>query len=181
MVVENMDGAGSLVAANYRLPLITASRSADRLRKTIEDLRKKGVSPSELKRLDNILKEGGVGESVILSGLLRTIRNEISPDASHKKLLQVHEGVEECCYCLVELSHDLFDVEAWQHYRQSGHESFEDYCTEVLKISSEQAELLKSIRERSLPHRGKKGPGPFFDWLFQAAEILAAAKKNRDL
>jgi len=150
----------------------------DLARKTIEDLRKEGVSTTELKRLDNILKEGGVGESFILSGLLRTIRNEISPDASHKKLLQIYEGVEECCYSLVELSHNLFDVEAWQHYRQLGHESFEAYCAEVLKISAEKAERLKLIRDRSLPQRGKKGPGPFFDWLFQAAEILASAKKN---
>jgi hypothetical protein len=150
-------------------------------RKTIENLRKEGVSPSELKRLENILKEGGVGESVIMSGLLRTIRNEISPDASHKKLLQIYEGVEECYYCLVELSHNLFDVEVWQHHRQSGYESFDAYCTEVLKISSEQAERLKLIRGRSLPQRGKKGPGPFFDWLFQAAEILARTRKNHDL
>jgi hypothetical protein len=153
----------------------------DLARRTIEDLRKEGASPSELKRLDNILKEGGVGESVIISGLLRTIRNEISPDASHKKLLQIYEGVDECCYCLVELSHNLFDVEAWQHYRQLGHENFEAYCAEVLHISGEQAERLKSIRDRSVPQRGKKGPGPFFDWLFQAAEILVGAKKNDDL
>ena len=64
----------------------------DLARKTIENLRKEGVSPTELKRLENILKEGSVGESLILSGLLRTIRNEISPDASHKKLLQICEG-----------------------------------------------------------------------------------------
>jgi hypothetical protein len=156
-------------------------RMVELARKTIEDLRKEGVSPSELKRLENILKEGGVGESVIISGLLRTIRNEISPDASHKKLLQIYEGVEECCYCLDELSHNLFDVEAWQHYRQLGHENFEAYCAEVLHVSAEQAERLKSIRDRSLPQRGKKGPGLFFDWLFQAVEILAAAKKNYDL
>ena len=153
----------------------------DLARKTIEDLRKEGVSPTELKRLENILKEGGAGESLILSGLLRTIRTEISPDASQKKLLQIYEGVEECCYCLIELSHNLFDVEAWQHYRQSGYESFGAYCTKVLKISAEQAERLKLIRDRCLPQRGKKGPGPFFDWLFQAAEILAGANKNHDL
>ena len=150
-------------------------------RKTIEDLRKEGISLSELKRLESILKEGSVGESLILSNLLRTIRKEISPDASHKKLLQIYEGVEECCYCLVELSHNLFDVEAWQHYKQSGYERFDAYCTEVLKISAEQAEQLKLIRERPLPRREKKGPGPFFDWLFQAVEILAGAKKNHDL
>ncbi len=150
-------------------------------RKTIEELRSEGVSPTELKRLENILKEGSVGESLILSGLLRTIRNEISPDASHKKLLQIYEGVEESCYCLVELSHNLFDVEAWQHYRQSGSESFDSYCTEVLKISPDKAERLKLIRDRSLPQRGKKGPGAFFAWLFQAAEILAGAQKKHDL
>jgi hypothetical protein len=153
----------------------------DLARKTIEDLRKEGVSPTELKRLENILKEGGAGESLILSGLLRTIRNEISPDGSQKKLLQIYEGVEECCYCLLELSYNLFDIDAWQHYRQSGYESFEAYCTEVLHISAEQAKWLKLIRERPLPQRGKKGPGPFFDWLFQAAEILVGAKKNDDL
>ena len=60
-------------------------------RKAIEDLRKEGVSPTELKRLENILKEGSVGESLILSGLLRTIRNEISLDAAQKKLLQMRE------------------------------------------------------------------------------------------
>jgi hypothetical protein len=152
----------------------------DLARKTIEDVRREGISPTELKRLENILKEGGVGESVIISGLLRTIRNEISPDASHKKLLQIYEGIEETCHCLVELSHNLFDIEVWQHYRQSGYESFEGYCSEVLHISAEQAERLKSIRDRSLPQRGKKGPGPFFDWLFQTADILVRAK-NRDL
>jgi hypothetical protein len=161
--------------------LLDEQGMVDLARKTIEDLREKGVSPTELKRLENILKEGRAGESLILSGLLRTIRNEISPDAAHKKLLQIYEGVEECCYCLVELSHNLFDVEAWQHYRHLGHENFEAYCTEVLKISVEQAERLKLIRDRSLPQRGKKGPGPFFDWLFEAAEILAGAKKNHDL
>jgi hypothetical protein len=150
-------------------------------RKTIEDLRKEGVSPTELKRLEIILKEGGAGESLILSGLLRTIRNEISPVASQKKLLQIYEGVEECCYCLVELSHNLFDVEVWQHYRQSGYDSFDTYCTEVLKISAEQAQRLKLIRDRCLPQRGKKGPGQYFNWLFEAAEILAGAKKNHDL
>ncbi len=60
-------------------------------RKAIEDLRKEGVSPTELKRLENILKEGSVGESLIHSGLLRTIRNEISADAAQKKLLQMRE------------------------------------------------------------------------------------------
>jgi hypothetical protein len=48
----------------------------------------------------------------------------------------------------------------------------------VLKISADQAERLKLIRDRCLPQRGKKGPGPFFDWLFQGAEILTGAKKN---
>src|SRR5512132_467394 len=112
----------------------------DLARKTMEDLRKEGVSPTELKRLENILKEGGAGESLILSGLLRTIRNEISPDASQKKLLQIYEVGEECCYCLVERSHTLFDVEVWQQYRQSGYDSFDAYCTDVLKISADKAE-----------------------------------------
>jgi len=59
-----------------------------------------------------------------------------------------------------------------------GYESFEIYCSEVLHISAEQAERLKLIRDRCLPPRGKKGPGPFFNWVFQGAEILAGAKKN---
>ena len=46
----------------------------DLARKTIEDFRKQGVSPSELRRLEALLKEGSVGEAFILSSLLRTIR-----------------------------------------------------------------------------------------------------------
>ena len=65
----------------------------DLARKSIEDLRKEGVSPTELKRLENILKEGSVGEAFILSSLLRTILDEISPDASQKKLLPDLPGI----------------------------------------------------------------------------------------
>lgn len=54
----------------------------DLARKAIEDIRKDGISPTELKRLENILKEGSVGEALMLSSLLKTIRAEISPDAS---------------------------------------------------------------------------------------------------
>ena len=43
----------------------------DLARKTIEDLRKEGASPTELKRLENILKEGSVGEAFILSELVK--------------------------------------------------------------------------------------------------------------
>ena len=93
-------------------------------RKAIEDLRKEGVSPTELKRLENILKEGSVGESLILSGLLRTNSKRDFAGRLAKKT-SADEGVEECCYCLVELSHNLFDVEAWQRYRKLGYESFE--------------------------------------------------------
>ena len=53
-------------------------------RKTIEDLRKEGISPQELRRLENILKEGSIGETVMLSRLLKAIRDEISPNASQK-------------------------------------------------------------------------------------------------
>ena len=49
----------------------------DLARKAIEDLRKTGISPTELKRLENILKEGSVGEALMLSSLLKTIRDEI--------------------------------------------------------------------------------------------------------
>jgi hypothetical protein len=164
-----------------RFNLIDEHGMVELAQKVIEDLRKDGISPTELKRLENVLREGNVGEAVIISNLLRTVLKEISPDASQKKLLQIYEGVEECCYCLVELSHNLFDVEAWQHYRQSGFESFDAYCTEVLKIPSEKAERLKLIREQCLPQRGKKGPESFFGWLFQVAEILTGAKKDFDL
>ncbi len=45
----------------------------DLARKTVEDLRKRGISQMELKRLENLLREGKIGEALLLSTLLRTI------------------------------------------------------------------------------------------------------------
>jgi hypothetical protein len=75
-----------------------------------------------------------VGEAVILSSLLKTIANELSPDASQKKLLQTYQGLADICQSLVDLSRNLFDIETWQHYRDSGHKSFESYCVEMLGV-----------------------------------------------
>ena len=61
-------------------------------RKSIEVLRQEGASPTELRRLETLLKEGSVGEAFIMSSLLRTILGEISPEASQKKLLLVYRG-----------------------------------------------------------------------------------------
>jgi ABC-type transport system involved in cytochrome bd biosynthesis fused ATPase/permease subunit len=37
--------------------------------------------------------------------------------------LLVYRGLEDICQSLVELSRNLFDIDAWQHYRDSGYES----------------------------------------------------------
>ncbi len=95
-----------------------------------------------------------------------------------KKLLQVYRGLEECCYALVELSRNLFDVEVWQHYRASGYDSFESYCSEVLGVPSARIPCLKLIKDRGLPRPGKAGAAKLFAWLLEAAEILADAKKE---
>jgi hypothetical protein len=153
----------------------------DLARKAIEDLRKDGISPTELKRLENILKEGRVGEAFMLSSLLKTIRDEISPDASQKKLLQIYRLLEECCHCFVELSRNLFDVEVWQHYRAAGYESFELYCVEALGIPAEKIPAFKSIKEQRLPRPRKAGPPELFSWLVRITDILAEARKRHDL
>jgi hypothetical protein len=153
----------------------------DLARKAIEDLRKDGISPTELRRLENILKEGRVGEAFMLSSLLKTIRDEISPDASQKKLLQIYRLLEECCHCFVELSRNLFDVEVWQHYRAAGYESFELYCVEALGIPAEKIPALKSIKEQRLPRPRKAGPPELFSWLVRITDILAEARKRHDL
>ena len=150
-------------------------------RKAIEDLRKEGVSPTELKRLENILKEGSVGEAFMLSSLLKTIRDEISPGASQKKLLQIYRVLEECCGAFVELSRNLFDMEVWQHYRAAGYESFEAYCVETLGIPASKIQALKSIKDQRLPRPRKAGPPDLFSWLLRITDILAEAKKGRDL
>ncbi len=49
--------------------------------KTLTDLKKRWFSPIELNRMETSLREGKVGEVYILSGLLKTVLNEISPDA----------------------------------------------------------------------------------------------------
>ena len=150
-------------------------------RKAIENLRKDGISPTELRRLENILKEGNVGEALMLSSLLKTIRDEISPDASHKKLLQLYRALEECCGAFVELSRNLFDVEVWQHYRAAGYESFEVYCVQALGIPAPKIQALKSIKDQRLPRPRKAGPPELFSWLFRVTDILAEAKKRHDL
>jgi hypothetical protein len=153
----------------------------DLARKAIEDLRKDGISPTELRRLENILKEGNVGEALMLSSLLRTIRGEISPDASQKKLLRTYRALEECCGAFVALSHNLFDVEVWQHYRAAGYESFDLYCVEALGIPPGKIQALKSIKEQRLPRPRKAGPPELFSWLLRITDILAEAKKRQDL
>jgi hypothetical protein len=153
----------------------------DQARKAIDDLRKHGISATELRRLENLLKEGSIGEALMLSSLLKTILNEASPDASQKKLLEVYRCLEECCRALVELSRNIFDVEAWQHYRAAGYESFDLYCVEALGIPASKIQALKSIKDQGLPRPRKAGPPELFSWLFRITDILADAKKRHDL
>ena len=152
----------------------------DLAHKSIEVLRQEGASPTELRRLEMLLKEGSVGEAFIMSSLLRTILAEISPEASQKKLLLVYRGLEDICRSLVDLSHDLFDIEAWQHYRDSGHESFESYCVIILGIPASKIHALRMLKDQPLPRPKKAGPVELFNWLFDAIEILAGSKINSD-
>lgn len=152
----------------------------DLARKSIEVLRQEGASPTELRRLETLLKEGSVGEAFIMSSLLRTILAEISPDASQKKLLLVYRGLEDICQSLVELSRNLFGIDAWQHFRDSGHESFESYCVEILGIPASKIHPLRMLKDQPLPRPKKAGPVELFNWLFDAVEILAGSKSNSD-
>ncbi len=150
-------------------------------RKAIEDLRKHGISPTELRRLENLLKEGSIGEAFMLSSLLKTIRDEISLDASQKKLLEIYRNLEECCHAFVELSRNLFDVEVWQHYRTAGYESFDLYCVEVLGIPASKIQAFKSIKDQRLPGPRQAEPPKLFSWLLRITDILADARKREDL
>jgi hypothetical protein len=149
-------------------------------RKTIEQLKNDGISPTEVKRLENVLRDGGVGEALILSSLLKTIARELSPDASQRKLLQIHQGLAEICQSLAELSRNLFDIEAWQHYRGCGHQSFENYCVEMLEIPAPKIRGLIQLKDRPLPRPRKSGPAELFSWLFDAVEILGGLKSRND-
>jgi hypothetical protein len=152
----------------------------DLARKTIEQLKNDGISPTELRRLENVLRDGGVGEALILSSLLKTITRELSPEASQRKLLQIHQGLAEICQSLVELSRNLFDIEAWQHFRDSGHASFESYCAEMLGISALKIQELRLLKDQPLPRPRKAGPVELFSWLFDAVEILGGLKSRND-
>jgi hypothetical protein len=147
----------------------------DLARKTIEDLRLEGSSPTELRRLENLLKDGGVGEAMIVSRLLKTIVNELSADASQKKLLQINQGLADICQSLVDLSRNLFDIEAWQHYREPGYESFEQYCEKMLGIPASKIHGLKVIKDQPLPRPKKAGPGELFAWFFDVIENLVTS------
>ncbi len=154
---------------------------ADLARKALADLRKRRLSPTELNRLETSLRKGNVGEVYIFSGLLQAVVNEISPEASHKKLLQIYQEVEHCCYSLIELSRDLFDVDVWQHYKVSGYESFDSYCLRVLEVSPAKIQQLKLLKDRRLPRPGKAGPAQLFSWLFEAIEVMANGKGERGI
>ncbi len=153
----------------------------DLARNAVEDLRKRGISPTELKRLENLLKEGSIGEALLLSSLLRTILDETTPEASQKKLLQLYRVLEECCGAFVELSRSLFDMEVWQHYRAAGYESFETYCVQALGIPAGKIHSLKSIKDQRLPRSRVAGPPELFSWLFRVTDRLAGAKRPDDL
>ena len=152
----------------------------DLARKTIDQLRNDGISPTEVKRLENVLREGGVGEALILSSLLKTIARELSPEASQRKLLLIHQGLADVCQSLVELSRNLFDIEAWQHFRDSGHGSFETYCAEMLGIPESKIRGLKLLKDLPLLRPKKAGPVELFNWLFDAVETLAGSKSKND-
>ena len=152
----------------------------DLARKTIEQLKNDGISPTEVKRLENVLRDGGVGEVLILSGLLKTIARELSPDASQRKLLQIHRLLADICQSLVELSRNLFDIEAWQHFRNSGHENFESYCVDMLGIPTSKIHQLKLLKNLVLPRPKKAGPAELANWLFEALEILDGSKNGND-
>jgi hypothetical protein len=147
----------------------------DLARKTIEDLRREEIFPTELRRLENMLKDGGVGEAMILSRLLKTIANELSPDASQKKLLQTHQILADICQSLVHLSRNLFDIEAWQHYRDAGHESFEGYCEKMLGVPPSKIRGLRRIKDQPLPRPKRAEPGELFAWFFDVIENLVTS------
>src|SRR5437773_9996131 len=84
----------------------------DLARRAIADPRKDGVSPTELKRLETVLREGNSGEAFSFASVLRSVLYEIAPDVSRKKLLRLYRRLEECCYALVEISRNIVDVEA---------------------------------------------------------------------
>lgn len=145
-------------------------------RKSIERLRQEGASPTELRRLEVLLKEGNVGEAFIMSSLLRTIVGEISPEASQKKLLLVYRGLEDICQSMVELSRNLFDIDAWQHYRDSGYDSFESYCEGALGIPATKIQGLMLVKDTCLPRPKKASPSDLFSWFYESVELLRATK-----
>lgn len=148
----------------------------DLARKSIEVLRQQGASPTELRRLEILLKEGNVGEAFIISSLLRTILAEISPEASQKKLLAVYQGLSDICQSLVELSRNLFDIDAWQHYRDPGYETFESYCHEALGIPPNRVRLLMLVKEKCLPRRANADAASLFSWFFEVVDSLSTTK-----
>ncbi len=84
--------------------------------------------------------------------------------------------MEHCCYSLVELSRNLYDVEVWGHYKVSGYESLESYCLGVLEVSPAKVQRLELLKDHRLPRPGKAGPAQSFSWLFDAVDVVANRK-----
>ena len=113
-----------------------------------------------------------------MSSLLRTILAEISPEASQKKLLLVYRGLEDICQSLVELSRNLFDINAWQHYRDAGYESLDAYCIGALGIPASKVQGLMLVKDQCLPRPKKAGPSELFSWFYKTVELLSTTKAS---
>ncbi len=82
-------------------------------------------------------------------------------------------GLADICQSLVELSRNLFDIEAWQHYRDSGYKTFEEYCERALGISATKIQRLLLVKDQKLPRPKKARAAELFAWFYKVIDILA--------
>ncbi len=74
--------------------------------------------------------------------------------------------MEDICQSLVELSRNLFVIDASQHYKDAGYESFESDCEKALGIFTTKVQAVMVVQDQRLPRPNKAGPTGLFNGFF---------------
>jgi hypothetical protein len=70
----------------------------------------------------------------------------------------------------------VFDIDAWQNYREAGYEMFERYCEKELGTPESKIQALMVVKDQCVPRPKKAGPAELVSWLHKAVEFITTTK-----
>ena len=144
----------------------------------VEELRHLGVSPAEIRDIEELLKQERTGEAYVKAGALKTIVEEMREDALSRKLLEISRRGERCVFDILEISRNLADMEIWKQYVTTGHTDFDRFCEVYLKVRSARARAIVDLSSSFSFRPGELAPGGILNALVNVAEILSSRKEK---